>query len=82
MNQSWTLRKISTVTLAADNFFKAKFNTGELCRRLWHGALRKSLDGYSFRDAYNLTQSLADGFGARFEDDNTVKLVISDLVKF
>lgn len=63
-----------------DDFFKAEFNTGELCRRLWHGGLRATPEGYSLTgDATTLTHSLTDGLDARFEGDNTVELMISDL---
>lgn len=66
--------------VAADDFFKAEFGTGELCRRLWQGGLRASPEGYSLAaDICTLTRSLTDGLDARFEGDDTVELMISDL---
>lgn len=65
---------------APDDFFKAEFGTGELCSRMWRGGLRATAEGYQLTgDATTLTNALTDGLDARFEDDNTVETIISDL---
>lgn len=64
----------------ADDFFTAEFGTGQLCRRLWQGGLRASPDGYRLTASIStLTRSLTDGLDVRFEGDNTVELMVSDL---